>query len=125
MTPQGASLITADPTLEAPMEPLDAAAVNKLNPEQLKQYLAQQAIRVQSETFKGFKRPDVDPDKWRELVAKDAQREREHRERDRQREARGKKNKEGYVEVLNLCSLMKFMAMTHLTTCRRRVDYWH
>ena len=101
LTPQGASLITADPTLEAPMEPLDAAAVNKLNPEQLKQYLAQQAIRVQSETFKGFKRPDVDPDKWRELVAKDAQREREHRERDRQREARVKKNKEGYVEVIS------------------------
>lgn len=89
LQPQGeGSGLLDDPTLEAPLEALDAAAVDKLNPEQLKQYLAQQAIRVQSETFKGFKRPDVDPDKWRELVARDARRERELAAWDKERDAR-------------------------------------
>jgi len=64
----------------------------------LKQYLAQQAIRVQSETFKGFKRPDVDAEKWRDLVAKDVRREREQLEREQERAARKARNSEGLIK---------------------------
>lgn len=91
-----------------PMAPLTPAEIDKLDPEKLKQYLAQQAASVTSLTrgptieqqrnFKGFKRPDVDPDRWRRLVAKDLEREKEALARDREREARLARRDAGLIK---------------------------
>ena len=86
-----------------PMERLSAAEVDKLNPDQLKQYLAQQAVAVhsiQTDSFKGFKRPDVDAELWRHLVAKDYKREKKIADREKEREARlaGRKDQEDLIK---------------------------